>query len=168
METKNRFADFVKMKNPLQVKGFEVPVYISDSGLFIGLLSEEDWETSSSLKELEKKLSNTIDRKKLTPVLFCKFTPRLGIQKGVCRGVHSSRGDFLVTWEDGRADVLSRCSAFHEVPAPAEEQKIKELVVQIEKLFDEIKALEPKKFDGAEMARRLSGVVADPVCPKET
>lgn len=154
-----RFDGMTKMMNPVVIREFKIPVYVTDFGSFVGEIGEEDWVEAPTFRELKTKLDLLVQqRSKDISIPFAVWTLRAGFRTGTIRGFHASHGDFLVTWDDGIKDKVSRSTDFVELPSPEVQARMVQLVKEIEVLHAEGKKIHEglTKFDGKVMAERVT------------
>ena len=137
-----RFDDWTKMVKPIKVREMEFPVYVSDYGSFVGVISEDDWVEAPTLNGLKEQMDQVIQKRaKQIAIPFCVMNHTKGFRNGTVRGIHAGNGGFVVTWEDGLKETVSKLGTFCEPISPEMEKQIMDLANQMNVLQDKRKEL---------------------------
>lgn len=157
------FEEMTKLPKQLKAKGLDVDVYVTYYGMFYAKIDETNWVQTKIYSELEQLLVGAINKQSKNLTLpFCKISRRDGIKKYIIRGIHGSNGDWLVTYEDGTNDRISKLDDIYDIPSEELQIEHRTLAAAFEKAISDFKELETKmiKVPGKEVEKRVKKALA--------
>ncbi len=145
----------MKTAMTISVAGKDYPVYVSDTGMFrVDLDGQQGQISAPSFAELERKA-----RKIKTKFEFPFSSVRVltgRVKHGTVTGIHATRGNLLIRWEDGQSEQLPGWSSPGDVTrrlTDAEAAEVERLLEARNKAVRELdRYLAPLKLESLKKA----------------